>query len=735
MPSTSWSTLLPIVMVATLPLIHSKTAIYGTIVHRTLFFWAIVDAMMLIMCLRWKSKTIAIDKSPLTISILLYTVIVLIADLAGEDVRLNLLSNFERMMGFVNLIHLVGFYFFFSQVRFNRKQWVYFVIVLTLTGVYMCLFGLLEQNRFADKRIQSLLSNPMHLSGYLLTLFFILLLAAEPIALTFRSRLSKVGLTGLISTIFLLIYTLFLTKTRSGVLALGVGVFVTVIASVVQYKSNRNRLVAVMAICLLIPVILYMQREAPWVQNNEILNRATDLSINSKTVGTRLNLWKMALGGINDRPVFGWGQESFPYFYVKHYTPNLHGAGFWYDSSHNFILDKLIQTGWAGLLAYLSVIAAFFYVVWQSSVSKWQKSVLSGYLTAYVFFLSFGFDSLVSLIGFFGLAAYVTQNTTGGFYISSTFSSTTVIKLIVSGVILCAFWQFVAVSFITNRQITSAYNQNEIEAMISQHEQAYQQAFIGKYDVAIQYALKHDQVFQSGLPIDSKNRYAQSANSMLANALHNHPDNPVLLSQSGFVQFSGISHSLGIETYRKLAMIAPKRQVNLLDLGIFYLQDNQFDQALAIFDQVERLDTAYQVPVIYKAYLLMKQNKVLESIRLLKTVNVSVWVDYLHVLRVMFGETNHLKELADFINQTSFDDRIVFKQNTYLTWAQIGAALNDKVQIRTAYNSYANHFLKNHTLKNEQELIQECVSLGIQASEGKIPVETMTQYFDYFPSQ
>ncbi|RDB02352.1 O-antigen ligase family protein [Runella aurantiaca] len=735
--SSSWIAFFLIALVAISPLIHSKTAIYGTIVHRTLFFWGITDMMLLVMCLKWKGPSIALDKSPLTTGIILHTFIVLIANLFGEDIRLNLFSNFERMMGFVNLVHLVGFYLFFSRASFIQKQWVYLIIIITLVTVYLCIFGLQEQDKFADKRIQSLLSNPMHFAGYLLTVFFILLLALEKTVYNIQSGLFKVGFAGIITALFLLIYTLLLTKTRSGILASGAGIITMIIAQIAQNKSNRKRLIVSLLLCLLIPCVLYVQREAPWVKNNDTLNRMTDISTQSKTVNTRLNLWKMALGGINDRPFWGWGQESFSYFYISHYTPNLHGAGFWYDSSHNFILDKLIQTGWLGLLTYLLVIIAFFYLIWhpKSRLSKWQKSVLSGYLVAYLAFLSFGFDSLVSLLGFFGLAAFVTKHIPYKAHFTTHLSSKSclVLKIVISLLLLTVFKQFVILSFSTNRQLTSAYKQNEMEAMITQHEQTFQQALIGKYDAAVQYALKHNDVFQSGLPIETKNLYAQSANSILKNALDEHPNHPVLLSQAGFIQFSGISHSVGIETYRKLAQIAPKRQVNLLDLGIFYLQDSQFDNALAIFNQVHQLDTTYQVPIIYKAYLLMKQDKSSESIRLLKTVKTNVWVDYLHVLRVLFREANRLQELADFINQTPFDNRIVFKQDTYLQWAQIGAELNDKVQIRTAYNSYANHYLKNKTLKNEHELIAECVDLGLKASEGKIPVGTLTRYFNYFP--
>jgi O-antigen ligase/tetratricopeptide (TPR) repeat protein len=736
-PFFTWIAFFLIALAAILPIVHSKTAIYGTVVHRTLIFWGIIDTMLLLLCLRWKNKIFSVEKSPLTVSILVYTVIVFIANLLGEDVRLNLFSNFERMMGFVNLVHLVGFYFFFSRTSLSQKHWVYLYIIITAVTVYLCIFGLQEQDKFADKRIQSLLSNPMHFSGYLLTILFILLLALEKIVTCIKSALSKIGLAGIIATLFLLIYTLFLTKTRSGIIATGAGILVIFIAQVSQDKSNRKSMIVGLLFCTLIPTIIYLQRNAPWVKNNDILNRVTDLSTQSKTINTRLNLWKMALGGINDRPVLGWGQESFTYFYAKHYTPNLHGAGFWYDSAHNFFLDKLIQTGWIGLIAYLLVISAFFYSVWhpKSKLSQWQKSVISGYLVAYLIFLSFGFDSLMSLIGFFGLAAFVSKESMlrSNFSVTLPAKTNIALKVVFSILVITAFWKLVLLSFSTNRQLTSAYNQNEMEAMIVQHELTYQQALIGKYDAAVQYALKHNDVFQSGLPPETKNRYAQSANAMLTNALVLHPNHPVLLSQAGFVQFSGINHSLGIGTYRRLAQIAPKRQVNLLDLGIFYLQDNQFDKAMAIFDQVDRLDTSYQVPVIYKAYLLMKQHRNEESIQLLKMVNTAVWTDYLHVLRVMFREANQLQVLTDFINQTSFDDRIVFKQNTYLQWAQIGAELNDKVQIRTAYNSYANHYLKNKTLKNEQELIAECVNLGIQASEGKIPVETMTQYFNYFP--
>jgi hypothetical protein len=50
----------------------------------------------------------------------------------------------------------------------------------------------------------------------------------------------------------------------------------------------------------------------------------------------------MALKGIAERPVLGWGQENFNYVFNKYYNPQMFGQEEWFDRTHNVVLDWLI---------------------------------------------------------------------------------------------------------------------------------------------------------------------------------------------------------------------------------------------------------------------------------------------------------------------------------------------------------------------------------------------------------
>src|SRR5207249_4512837 len=55
-------------------------------------------------------------KSPITISLITFVVILFVADIFGESFYKSLWSNFERMEGFITFLHLLIFFFVATTV-------------------------------------------------------------------------------------------------------------------------------------------------------------------------------------------------------------------------------------------------------------------------------------------------------------------------------------------------------------------------------------------------------------------------------------------------------------------------------------------------------------------------------------------------------------------------------------------------------------------------------------------
>lgn len=710
------------------PIIHSKTAIFGTIVHRTLSFWAMVDILFLGIWFLWSNIENRPKWNLLTISLFAYTIILLIADIFGEDMWLNLFSTFERMMGFTTFIHFVLYYFILSTIIQNEKQWEYLFIASCLAALWIAIFGILESNHNDDGRIQSILSNPIHVAIYMLFhIFFI------PIFL--ERKIKEVGTKKafiwiVLALIFLAIFsiTLLFTKTRAAALGVGIG---SIIAFFIYGLSNKRYRIASVLIALSLMAVfatIYFNRHQKWVEGNAILSKMTDLNANTGTNLARIRIWKMVANHVFDKPVLGWGEGSFTYFYAKNYSPNLHSFGFWYDSSHNFILDKIIETGFVGLIAYLFLISIIFWSIWKTSVglSSLKKSILTGYFIAYFVFLFFSFDGFTSLFGFFFALAYLQNHQIASKKINIPKKIHVPISIILIVLIFFSLNKLVIGSWKTNQAITKAFNENEIEQVINQHKNAYQNAIIGKYDIALQFALKNNQVFNSNLPLDAKEAYKLEAETMLNDAIIRYPNHPILLSQLGFVQFFGGNHEAGIQTYQKIKQIAPNRQVNLMDLGIMYLQDNQAQKAIETFNYVYNLDTTYNAPLVYREYAQALLDKSTDIRAELNKIPPITLVENMNIVQLAFENTIYANTFTQWLYD--FRGKEHFKQETFLRWANVAYAQNDSNQVKSAFYSYYKSFLPVSDSVYVFEMIQK-------VKKKEASPEIMTEFFPRFPNR
>lgn len=712
-----------------LPMIHSKTAIYGTVVHRVLFFWLLVDFAAIYALIQQKNSVLKLNL--LATMLLLYTVVLLAANLVGVSPFNSLFSNFERMNGFVTWLHFVLFFFVFNDKKFTTKEWVLIATVGMLVAAYIAIFGLMERNYKTDGRLQSVLSNPMHLAGYLLMVFFFGLLIF-PYLWQQRTLLSaKFALIALVFLLFLFAFTLFLTKTRSGVLGLLVGIIVFLLAISLQKRSAIKWTFGGIFSIVLMVVYVYSNRESNWVFQNPILNKMTDLNFNSTTISSRLKVWQMTISGLFEHPFLGWGQGNFTHFFVKNFQPSMYDVGFWYDSSHNFILDKIIETGFVGLLMYVVFICVIFYFIWnkKSLLSGWEKGTLTGALVAYFVFLLFGFESFVSSFAFFLILVFVAQNNSETSLFKGIHLSEKTHKIVLFvGVITVtlSFWQFVYRSWKTNEAITSAYNANEFDGMVKLHETSYKESLIGNYDIVLQYLTKNEQVTTSNLTKEMLTIYSASAEKMVNDAFVSFPKHPILLSQLGFVYATTGNRPKAIETYKKLATIAPNRQVNLIDLGVFYLENNEAAKAFEVFEKMDRADTTFQIPRLYMGLALAKMGLPAIAHRYISSVEKKEAIGYKNVVYAAYAQMNELKKYPYFFVAIKKDN---FKQTDYLEWVEVAYALNDTSQIEYAFVSYDRHF---PPIANEKK---ELFALMKKVKNREEQPIAMSHFFSRFPNR
>lgn len=343
-----------------------------------------------------------------------------IADVFSPNPGKSIWSNFERMEGLVTLVHLLAYFVVAVSVLCTREAWETVMRWSLAASVYIGGYGLLQYGGVFESyqsatRIESTFGNAAYLAVYaLINAFFAVLLF-------FRARGSwvKYAQAGYLCIAALNLVVLYYTGTRGTLLGLVVGILVT-LGSMALGRAYRRRFLpwavgAFMAIVLMGGALVEFG-DSSIVKGSPVLSRFAPAAIVSSFVDARFPVWRAGLAGFLDRPVFGWGQESFNYVFNEHYDPKMYAQEAWFDRAHNVFLDWLVAGGILGLLAYLALFGSALFCLWArpNTLSHIEKSVLTGLLAGYFVHNIFVFDNLMSYVLFVVILGFIHTLATEG---------------------------------------------------------------------------------------------------------------------------------------------------------------------------------------------------------------------------------------------------------------------------------------------------------------------------------
>lgn len=182
----------------------------------------------------------------------------------------------------------------------------------------------------------------------------------------------------LVASQLLLIGLLIITQTRAGLL-------LTILLSSYWMLSQKKRVswrIAVLAIIGTFVLVIGVHYLAP--------NRLTDASYASQSVTYRWHLQTAALHEAVQHPLLGYGPGNLADALS---CQNLTSAdlqhscrqGYFFNSSHNIYLDRILALGWLGGLAYIGLVAYCLYHGLRAR-SEQRIMALSGLLIALYYF-------------------------------------------------------------------------------------------------------------------------------------------------------------------------------------------------------------------------------------------------------------------------------------------------------------------------------------------------------------
>lgn len=423
-----------------IPFIKSDGLFFPFITGKAYFFRITTEIIFFLwLILAIVDKNFRPKRSLLSCSIVIFLLSILISNIFGVNWTASFWSNFERMEGYITLIHLLALFFVTASILKTKLEWqilFYTTLVLNLWMNIDLAGGILDAKELGNKvgRIDGPLGNPIYLAVYSLFHIFIALYCLVQIKI---KKYWYLGIPFLIS-IILNIYILFMTGTRGAMLGMVGGfLLVTILAAIfvkenkiIKYSAAGGLLAILIAISLFIPF-----RNSEFIQSVGPLKRLATISLTEGTSEARILNWKIAWEGVKERPLFGWGQSNYNYVFDKHYLPAMHGNETWFDRVHNVIFDWLIAGGFVGLTLYLGIFVASLWLLWFSRkriedqhqqltknsnknhnqpdfiFSRLEASVLTGLLGAYFIHNFFVFDHTVSYLFFFLILAYIYSQT------------------------------------------------------------------------------------------------------------------------------------------------------------------------------------------------------------------------------------------------------------------------------------------------------------------------------------
>ena len=542
----------------------------------------------------------------LTKAVGLFVLATFVADLFSANVFKSFWSNYERMEGFVLIFHLALYYLVATGMFRSAKDWYRFFNVSLFASVLMSFYGVLQ---LAGKitvdqggvRLDGTFGNASYFAIYLV---FNIFLALYFLSQTYRPAWQKwiYGLVAIFET-----YILYFTATRGSILGLIGGLFLAAIVIVWLEKENKTlRKIAVGSLVGIVVLSLgfVAVRNISFVKKSPVLSRFASLGLGELETEGRYYVWPMAVKGFLERPIFGWGQESFNFVFNKYYNPKMYTQEQWFDRTHDIVLDWMINGGIVGFLAYASMYAAFIYYVWRkkSDLSVTEKSLLTGLLAAYIFNNLFVFDNLVSYILFFSVLGYVhTRSQNGndsapvGKFQTRQFSKDTLLYAIapIVLVVTVAAVYFVNVPAIEeNFTLISAISpqpSGNVEDNLALFEKAFSYHSFGDSEVLEQLISADAQVVQSQAPDSTKQDFYDFTKTQVEKKVAETPTDARYLLFAGEFFNQNSQYALAVPYLERAVAASPGKQTMYFELGASYIGEKDYADAF------EQFKTAYDL--------------------------------------------------------------------------------------------------------------------------------------------
>lgn len=400
--------------------IVTPSTLFPFIVGKYVWFRASVDLALLAFALGFlfhsrhpavtsvAERLTSLYRNKLVIAVTVFVGVFLLAGFFGVDPAFSFWSNFERGEGGLQILHLYVFFMLLASLFREEKDWQRIFAWSLIAGLFMAFYGLGAGLRYVDAevetrdlpgggveetftgrggpwyqtfksyigpsftgenyRFQGSIGNAAYVAAYAI---FMLFYAAYLLSTKYRARLNSFGAFVLFFLLAVFLAVFVFAATRGAFLGLVGAALAFLGYFIYAHKKWRRWFLAGGAALLLLVALLVNFKSTPFVKAIPG-SRIFDLSFTAQTFEHRTIMWGIALEGWKERPILGWGPENYLQVFDRKFDPAYFeptkGFGAWFDRAHSIYFDYLVETGIAGLLAFLGIFFVLYQYLFRSLV-------------------------------------------------------------------------------------------------------------------------------------------------------------------------------------------------------------------------------------------------------------------------------------------------------------------------------------------------------------------------------
>ncbi len=588
-------------------------------------------------------------------------IVMFFANALGIHPQSSFWSNFERMDGYVSLVHTFMYMLVLGSVFQTKSDWKSFLNTSLVVAFMVALYGLAQYGGMIEgsSRIDSRLGNAAYMAIYM---FFHIFIAFWLFVET-KGNTQKV-FYGILAAIFT--FVLIETGTRGTAIGLAVGVLV--MSAYIGFFGTRfveyRKYATGGFILLLLAVGAFVAgRDSALIQNNPNLARIANISMQDLQI--RGIIWGAAWEGVKERPLLGYGQSNFNYVFNENYDPRLYAQEQWFDRSHNIFMDWLVTGGFIGLITYLSIFGWCIYYLFvlplknknDESFDVLERGVLLGILAGYFTHNLVVFDNIISYI-FFAVILALINSRIG--LIPKKVAEAKVDKMIITqfaapvvvALLAVSIYVFHVPSMQAAEDIIVAFQSKDPIIALNNFKQAVERNSFSHQEITEQLAQQAMGIMRNDkLPESVRNAYASTTESELMRLIEEKPGDARIHVFVGSYYRAINELDKAAEQMALARQFSPKKQSIIIQQGFVALSQGKNQEANDFFKLAFELDERNLEAREYYAASLFYVNNPEAAIALSKSNRDDVSDE---AIKKRFAKSDFLIGSANQFGQTGF---------------------------------------------------------------------------------